>query len=153
MKQFFGKHRGSVVSNIDPLNLGRLQVSVPDVLGDVFSWAMPCVPYAGPTLGLVVIPPMGASIWVEFEGGNPDKPIWTGCFWGPGQFPVEALPNVHVLKTPAVTITIDPTGFSVTHGTAALTVSATGIAIANGTAEISVLTPTVSINQGALEVT
>ena len=154
MKQFFGKYRGKVVNNIDPMQLGRLQVSVPVVLGDaVLSWAMPCVPFAGPLVGCVTLPPIGANIWVEFEGGNPDKPIWTGCFWGVGEVPIEALPNVHVFKTPAVTVTVDPLGVKVVHGTATFELSATGITIANGAAEITLLPPTVSINKGALEVT
>jgi len=86
---FWGKYRGTVVAVADPLKLGRVQVEVPAVLGDTrLSWAMPCVPFAGPGVGLVAIPPVGAHIWVEFEGGDPDYPIWTGCFWGPAEFPL-----------------------------------------------------------------
>ena len=68
--------------------LGRVQVSVPAVLGDGrLSWAMPCVPYAGSQVGFFAIPPVGANVWVEFEGGDPDYPIWSGCFWGTGEVP------------------------------------------------------------------
>lgn len=53
MQKFFGKYRGKVESNDDPQQLERLQISVPLVLGDNrLSWAMPCVPYAGPSVGL-----------------------------------------------------------------------------------------------------
>ena len=58
---------------------------VPDVSNVVpTSWAMPCVPFAGPTAprAFFTVPPIGAGVWIEFERGDPDKPIWVGCFWG-----------------------------------------------------------------------
>ena len=86
---FFGKYRGKVAENNDPNKMGRLQVEVPAVLGEgKKSWAMPCLPYAGPKVGFFALPPKGANVWVEFEGGDPDYPIWTGCFWGKGEMPV-----------------------------------------------------------------
>src|SRR5512138_1016468 len=85
-KKFIGKFRGTVIQNIDPEQRGRLQVMVPDVLGLIPStWAEPCVPLAGPTgppMGVFLVPPIGAGVWVEFEQGNPDYPIWAGCRWG-----------------------------------------------------------------------
>lgn len=100
MKQFFGKYRGTVANNADPRMQGRIQVSVPAVLGDsLLSWAMPCVPYGGPQVGFFAVPPNGANVWVEFEGGDPDYPIWTGCFWGDGEAPVQpAPPTMKVLQ-------------------------------------------------------
>jgi hypothetical protein len=116
MPEYFGKYRGKVVNNIDPMQMGRLQVSVPDVLGDgKMSWATPCVPYAGPKVGLYALPPIGANIWVEFEGGKPENPIWSGCFWGSKlEMPTEALtptaPNtLSLLKTPTTTLMVDET--------------------------------------------
>lgn len=99
--QYFGKYRGTVVNNIDPKQLGRIQVSVPAVLGDGFlSWAMPSVPYAGRMVGFFAVPPMGANVWVEFEAGDPERPIWSGCFWGLGEVPaLPALAEVKVFKT------------------------------------------------------
>jgi uncharacterized protein involved in type VI secretion and phage assembly len=86
MTQFFGKYRGQVANNIDPMLLGRIQVKVPAVLGDGdLSWAMPCVPYAGASVGLFLVPPVGANVWVEFEAGDTDYPISSGCFWGVGR--------------------------------------------------------------------
>ncbi len=81
----WGKHRGKVVNNRDPKGQGRLQVSCDFLPGLEISWAMPCVPYAGPQEGFYAVPPIGASVWVEFEGGLPSKPIWAGCFWEPEQ--------------------------------------------------------------------
>ena len=81
--KFYGKYRGKVVSNIDPLFLGRLMVSVAAIEALLNTWAMPCVPYAGSGVGFYAMPPIGADVWIEFEGGDPSFPIWTGCFWGP----------------------------------------------------------------------
>jgi hypothetical protein len=82
-RRYYGKYRGAVVNNVDPLGQGRLLVTVPDVKGFLISsWAMPCVPFAGPAMGMYVVPPpIGAGVWVEFEQGDPDYPIWVGCFW------------------------------------------------------------------------
>ena len=88
--RFYGKYRGLVADNADPLGLGRLRADVPAVLGDVTSgWALPCLPYTGDGCGFHVVPPAGAGVWVEFEGGDPDYPVWTGGWWGDGQVPAE----------------------------------------------------------------
>ena len=108
MREFFGKYRGKVAGNQDPMSLGRIQVEVPAVLGSGRqSWAMPCVPYAGKKVGFYAIPPVGANVWVEFEGGDPDYPIWSGCFWGSNEVPANpALPEVKVFKTEGITLTM-----------------------------------------------
>src|SRR2546425_7995060 len=108
MTPFLGKFRGKVENNIDPLQLGRVQVSVPAVLGEgQLSWAMPCAPFAGSSVGFFTIPPVGASVWVEFEGGDPDYPIVSGGFWGAGEVPaLPAVAQMKVLKTDAITLTI-----------------------------------------------
>jgi len=81
--RFFGKYRGTVVSTADPQHVARLQAMVPDVLGSVpTTWAMPSAPFAGPGAGFVALPPVGAGVWIEFEQGDPDYPIWSGCWWG-----------------------------------------------------------------------
>lgn len=92
--RFYGKYRGIVTVNVDPLKMGRLQALVPDVLGEVPStWAMPCVPYAGIVsatfAGLYTIPPPGAGVWIEFEAGDTSHPIWSGCYWGSLQVPMD----------------------------------------------------------------
>ncbi|GIV90701.1 MAG: baseplate assembly protein [Chloroflexus sp.] len=161
MSEFFGKYRGKVENNVDPLQQGRVQVSVPTVLGEGrASWAMPCVPFAGNGVGLFLIPPNGANVWVEFEGGNPDYPIWSGCFWGTGEAPASpAVAEMKVLKTAAGTITINELpgvgGITIeTTSGAKIAITATGIEITNGQGgSIKLTGPQISLNDGALEVT
>ncbi|AJE85092.1 hypothetical protein SLNWT_4716 [Streptomyces albus] len=81
--RYLGKFRGRVVSNDDPLRIGRITVSVPDVLGDEPStWALPCLPFTGPQSGQFTVPAVGAGVWVEFEQGDPSYPVWTGAWYG-----------------------------------------------------------------------
>jgi len=82
-KRYYGIYRGTVVNNIDPLQIGRIAVIVPDVGGITPStWAMPCVPLAGKQEGTFMVPQIGAGVWVQFEAGDPDRPVWSGCWWG-----------------------------------------------------------------------
>lgn len=109
--RYFGKYRGEVTDNDDPLKEGRVQVRVPAVMGQETLWAMPCTPYAGPDLGFFAIPPVGARVWVEFEGGSPDHPIWAGCYWLANQIPAaDASPDVVFLRTPGASIRIEDSG-------------------------------------------
>lgn len=82
--RYHAKYRGLVAKNDDPEHLGRLKVKVPSVLGDqvVSGWALPCVPYGGMTgQGLLAVPDVGAGVWVEFEEGDLEFPVWVGTFW------------------------------------------------------------------------
>lgn len=82
-RKYTGKYRGVVVNNVDPKNMGRLMVKVPDVSNfQLSSWAMPCVPIGGIQNGMYVIPAINSGVWVEFEQGDPDYPIWVGYYWG-----------------------------------------------------------------------
>jgi hypothetical protein len=80
MTQFYGKYRGRVEDINDPLKLGRIRALVPAVDRMTANWALPCAPYAAPQ-GFLFLPPVGASVWIEFEAGDPNAPIWSGCFW------------------------------------------------------------------------
>lgn len=162
MNQYFGKYRGKVSNNADPMLRGRLQVSCPVVLGDATAlWAMPSVPYAGPGVGLLAVPPIGADVWVEFEGGDPALPIWGGCFWGSGQAP-GAGPTTKVFKTDGLSLTVNDLpgsgGVTLEVGPPAvstpLTISLTaaGIELSNGAASVKLTAASVSVNDGALEV-
>jgi uncharacterized protein involved in type VI secretion and phage assembly len=118
------------------------------------------MPYAGPGVGWFAIPPRDASIWVEFEGGDPALPIWTGCFWEETETaPDPGIADVKVLKTTTTTITLNDV-----QGSAGITIETTngmrivmnssGIEITNGQgASLKMAGNQVSINNGALEVT
>ena len=157
---YYGKYRGVVIDNNDPTQLGRLTARVPDIFGDEISgWALPATPYAGDGVGLYLIPPLGASVWIEFEHGNPEYPIWSGCFWAAGEVPASPVsPDVKVLKTMAGTITINDAAGSagITIETAdgkKIVMDSGGIEITIGQAVVKLSGASVSVNNGALEVT
>lgn len=171
--RFLGKYRATVLFNTDPEQRGRLQLMIPDVLGPVPStWAEACVPLAGPTgpsMGVYMVPPVGAGVWAEFEQGDVNYPLWVGCRWGaPTDIPVLAKaglpvsPNIvmQTLGQHAVVISDMPptpvTGGVVlkTATNAMLVVNDSGIYISNGKgATITLVGPTVTINSGALAIT
>jgi len=98
-ERLYGKYRGIVLNNMDPMQLGRVQATVPEVLGEVpTGWAAPCAPYAGVQAGFFSLPPPGAGVWIEFEGGDVSRPIWSGCYWGAGEVPMKP-PGVPSLPT------------------------------------------------------
>ena len=156
--EFYGKYRGIVTDNDDPNKLGRIRVRVQDVLGDLESgWALPALPYAGDGVGLYLVPPVDAFVWVEFEHGDPDYPIWTGCFWGgrdrlPGS---SVSPDIKVLKTDSATITLDDAESSITieTGNLKIVMDDQGIELSNGSQTVKLSSSSVTINDGALEVT
>lgn len=168
--RFFGKYRGTVLANIDPLQKGRILATVTDVAAlTPTTWAMPCVPFAGIQAGVYVIPPVGAGVWIEFEQGNPDYPIWVGGFWGSAaEVPALALAppppppgqNIVLQTTLQNTLLISdvpgPTGgilLKTTTG-ALISINDVGITISNGKGATIVMTgPTVTVNAGALVVT
>jgi uncharacterized protein involved in type VI secretion and phage assembly len=166
-EKYFGKYRGTVLNNIDPMQLGRLYVQVPDVRGlTPATWAMPCFPVAGMQTGAYWLPPINAGVWVEFEQGNPDYPIWVGCFYGStAEIPALALagnpasPSM-VLQTLGQTTFMlsdlpGPTGGILlkTATGAMISINDLGITISNGKgATITMNGPTVTVNNGALTV-
>jgi uncharacterized protein involved in type VI secretion and phage assembly len=161
---FYGKYRGTVTDIQDPLMMGRVRAKVPDVLGDQESgWAMPCVPFGGSGMGFFALPKVGAGAWVEFEHGDPDYPIWTGCWFGSAaELPPELLAPPYkkvLLKTEGGhSIVLDDTpgigGITLqTSGGQKIVLNALGIEITSGQGgTIKITGPQVSINDGALEV-
>jgi len=91
-KKYYGKYRGTVISNVDPMAMGRITVMVSDVSSLLpTTWAMPCLPGTGLQQGVYALPLPGSGVWIEFEQGDPDFPIWVGGYWGPGEVPTSAL--------------------------------------------------------------
>jgi cytoskeletal protein CcmA (bactofilin family) len=98
--RYWGMFRGKVVDNLDPMELNRLLIEVPTLPSTIASFAMPCQPYGGIQVGMVLTPPIGANVWVEFENGDPSYPVWLGCFWTEGEKPALAeLPTQQVFST------------------------------------------------------
>ncbi|HEX8572904.1 MAG TPA: phage baseplate assembly protein V [Allosphingosinicella sp.] len=171
--RFVGKYRATVAVNVDPEQRGRLQLMIPDVLGEIPStWAEACVPLAGPTgpaMGVHLVPPVGAGVWAEFEQGDLNFPIWTGCRWG-GQADIPSAAKAGLPTSPSIVIQslgqhafvisdVPPTptagGIMLQSSTkATILVNDSGIYISNGKgASIELVGPTVKINNGALAVT
>ena len=165
---YWGKYRGVVLNNVDPLGVGRLLVQAPDVGGRApRSGPRPGAPVAGPQPGVGARPARGAGVWVEFERGDADRPIWSGCFWGTAA-ELPALARATPPAVPAITLqtplgnglTVSdlpgPTGGIVLRSAtgATITVNDAGIHIQNGKgASIVMAGPTVTVNAGALAVT
>lgn len=81
---FYGKYAGVVTDNEDPKEIGRIRAQVPAVLGEEepCGWALPCAVFGGgKDRGLFALPDVGDTVWIEFQGGDPSLPIWTGTFW------------------------------------------------------------------------
>jgi uncharacterized protein involved in type VI secretion and phage assembly len=168
--KFYGKYRATVLNNIDPEMRGRLTLLIPDVLSLVPStWAEACVPLAGPTgpsMGVYLVPPIGAGVWVEFENGDPDYPIWTGCRWGlASDIPplayagLPASPNIVIQTLGQNSIVVSdlpgPTGGIMLKSLtgASIIVNDTGIYIQNGKgASITMVGPSITLNNGALSI-
>jgi uncharacterized protein involved in type VI secretion and phage assembly len=164
---FFGKYRGTVINNVDPLQIGRIQAMVPDVAGFLpSSWAMPCVPVAGVNMGVFTLPPVGSGVWIEFERGDPDYPIWVGGYWGSAaETPLlsHAVPpgfagiTLQTTQSNGIVVsdTPGPAGGILIQTTAGamVSVSDAGIVISNGKgAVINMTGPTTDVNLGALTV-
>ena len=166
--KYYGKYRGTVIMNIDPMQCGRLLVQVPDVLGiGTSSWAQACVPLSGKQMGAWFVPVIGAGVWVEFEKGDPDYPIWSGCSWGSAaETPALALaglpvsPSIVLQTTGQNTLMISdapgPAGGILlkTLTGALISINDVGITLSNGKGATLVMDgPAVTINAGALVVT
>jgi len=165
--RYFGKYRGSVVNNIDPMQQGRLQAMVPDVLGTMpSSWAQACVPFTGVQSGMWAVPDIGAGVWIEFEQGDPEYPIWTGGWWGSATDPPALALAVPPVVSHMVMQTTQQNTFSISDAPgpagglllkstsgAMIMVNDVGITITNGAASIVLAGPSVTINSGALVVT
>jgi uncharacterized protein involved in type VI secretion and phage assembly len=161
---FYGKYRGVVTDNKDPLMTGRVKAKVPDVMGEKETgWAMPCAPFGGSGVGFFALPTVGAGVWIEFEHGDPDYPVWSGCWFGSAAEmpPILLAPPYKktLIKTEGGnSVLLDDTpgigGITLeTSGGQKVVMNATGVEITNGQgASIKLTGPQVSINGGALEV-
>jgi uncharacterized protein involved in type VI secretion and phage assembly len=124
---------------------------------------MPCAPFGGNQVGFFALPTVGAGVWIEFEHGNPNYPIWTGCWWGaqteiPTKLLAPPYQKLMIITPSGHSITIDDTpgvgGISLeTAEGVKVTLSVTALEINDGKGGVIKMTgPQVSVNNGALEV-
>jgi uncharacterized protein involved in type VI secretion and phage assembly len=167
VEKFYGKYRGMVINNVDPERKGRLQVQVPDVANVIpASWALPCLPFTGQQMGFFAVPAIGAGVWVEFEQGNPDFPVWSGCWYGlgteipsliqPGMPPLSGvIIQTQLQNTLMISDAPGPAGgilLKTTTG-AMIAINDVGITISNGKGAVITMTgPVVDVNVGALTI-
>jgi hypothetical protein len=151
--RFYGKYRG-VVTDVDETTM-RIKASVPSVLPATGTgWCMPCVPYAGPQVGVLMLPEVGSGVWIEFEGGDVSYPIWVGMYWHSGEVPSQASATVKSIVTAAGSIAMDNAGSITLTGTQQNTVvlDSSGVTSSSGGSSVAIGTSGVNVNNGAFEV-
>jgi len=157
---YFGKYRGIVSETDDPTSRGRIKIKVPAVLDDLEVWAMPCVPYAGNGIGSYMIPEKGSGVWVEFEGGDPSCPVWSGCFWADNEVPKDnggaaAKPPIKMIRSEkGLMLTFDDEGqvisLSDRNGSNVLTIEVQkGQITLKGTTKVVVEAPLIELVENA----
>lgn len=152
--RFYGKYRGTV-TQVDAATM-RIKAKIPAVLGDTESgWALPCVPYAGDSVGFAFLPEVDSAVWMEFEGGDVSFPIWVGGFWLNQQAPSDAAAAVKVIVTKQHKLLLDDDQDSITiqdsNGNS-VTLDSSGITLTRGAQTIQLSDSEVNVNNGALEV-
>ncbi|HEX3402213.1 MAG TPA: phage baseplate assembly protein V [Rhizomicrobium sp.] len=166
--RYYGIYTGTVTNNVDPMQLGRIQATVPAVGGLTPStWARPCFAFTGEGMGVFAVPMVGAKVWIQFEGGEADYPVWMGGrYESQSEVPTLAMAGIpgdanyvigSLLKhTFVISDVPGPTGGLMLRsaGGATIIVNDTGIFIQNGKgASIVLSASTVTVNNGALVVT
>jgi uncharacterized protein involved in type VI secretion and phage assembly len=152
-RALYGKYRG-IVTQVDAATM-RIKAKVAALNGVESGWALPCVPYAGDSVGFAFLPEEGSAVWIEFEQGDVSYPIWTGGFWLKGQAPSDATAAVKVIVTKSHKLLLDDDQDSVTiqdsNGNT-VKLDSSGITLSRGSQTVQVSDSEVNVNDGALEV-
>jgi hypothetical protein len=154
----FGKYRGIVSDITDPDDQCRIRAQVPAIYSEQDSpWALPSLPFAGDQHGLVLLPEVGDGVWIEFEGGDISRPIWSGCWFASGQRPAPNGEKVRLLATTAghqVMIDEDADEIKLVHpGGAEVKLSASEITLTLGSCSLKITTSEINLNNGMVKVT
>lgn len=151
--RFYGKYRGTVTNVSDPNHMGRIKFNCPDVFGSAnveSAWALPCTNCAYDGGGDIALPRIGETVWVEFEQGNSNKPIWVGNFWTSNNTPYNAGGDIKeeygntsriisyngcsiLMKNGSVTVSNGTGSVNVTHNS----ITVKGNAVIDGSATIT----------------
>ena len=154
---YFGKYRGIVADVDDPQNTCRIRATVPAVLGEhPCGWAMPAMPFAGDGHGVVMLPAVGSGVWIEFEAGRLDNPIWSGAWWASGQRPDPQGPKVRVIVSEnghTVILDDDSDEVRVVHGLGPeIKMTGSEIVLTVGACELKISSTEISLNNGLIKV-
>lgn len=154
---YYGKYRGVVTAVDDPENRCRIRARVDAVLGDTpCAWAEPSMPWAGNGHGMVMLPVVDSAVWIEFEAGQLDRPIWSGAWWAGGQRPEPQGEQLRVIVSEHKhRIVFDDAKDEITiqiEGGPSITLGASEIVLSNGACELRVGSSDVSINGGQVKV-
>lgn len=154
---YFGKYRGTVTDINDPNNQCRIRAAVPAVLGEqACGWAMPASPFAGDGHGMVMLPKVGSGVWIEFEAGRLDNPIWSGAWWASGQRPNPQGDRVRVIVSEqGHKFILDDDGDEVklVHASGPeIKMSGSEIVLTCGACEIKITNDNISLNNGLIKV-
>lgn len=154
----YGKYRGLVRDIGDPDSIGRIKAEVPAVYGEQLSpWALPAVPFAGPDHGFVMLPEVGDGVWIEFEGGDIARPIWSGFWWANDQRPAPQGDRIRLIATKSghqFVLDEEADRIQLLHpGGAEVTLGNSDIVLKLGTSEIKITANEIVLNNGMIKVT
>lgn len=154
---YYGKYRGIVTDVDDPNNQLRIRATVPAVLGEhQCGWAMPAAPFAGDGHGFVMLPKVGSGVWIEFEAGRLDNPIWSGAWWASGQRPDPQGAGVRVLVSEQghkVILDDDAGELQLVHGSGpSIKLTGDEILLSCGSCEIKISSDSISLNSGQIKI-
>lgn len=158
--RYFGKYRGIVTDIDDPNNQCRVRATVPAVLGEhACGWALPAAPFAGDGHGMVMLPKVGSGVWIEFEAGQLDNPIWSGAWWASGERPEPQGAGVRVIVSEQghkVILDDEANEVKIVHGDSTIakviTLSSNEVVITCGACEIKITNENISLNNGLIKV-
>ncbi len=155
--RYFGKYRGVVTDNDDKQGLCRIMARVPAVMGDAeVGWALPSLPFAGDGHGQVMLPEVDSMVWIEFEAGNLDFPIWSGGFFRSGQRPDPNTTGARVVVSKSghkVELNDDTGKLIVEHSAGAkIEMSATELSLSIGACTMVMSLTAITFNDGVLKI-
>lgn len=101
--RYYGSYRAFVVDNQDEDRLGRLKLRIPHLNANIDddTWAFPSGVWGGKDYGIQMLPEIGDMVWVEYEYGNADYPVWKHAGYALDELPEEFSTVSHYgFKTP-----------------------------------------------------
>lgn len=154
---YFGKYRGIVSDVDDPENRCRIRATVPALLGEhACGWALPAAPFGGDGHGLVMLPKVGSGVWIEFEAGRLDAPIWSGAWWASGQRPEPQGAALRVIVSEhghKLVFDDDADELRLVHaGGAEISLRGDEIVLTCGACELTIGMEAISLNHGLIKV-